>query len=578
MATEEFREMFEESLQQIEPPESGQIITTSVIQVTDKEVVLDVGAKSESRIDLSEFKTAPQVGDELEVLVEKSGLNYIKVSHKRAEERKAFLKVKEAAENEEMNVSAKVAEVIKGGFKVLLENHINAFLPLSQIEIKRVDQPENYLNQTFPVRVLRFEKKGRNLNIVVSRRPILEEEQKKKLEVFYGNLNVGDEVAARVVKINPKSVIVEIDNLETGMIRIGDLSWNRINHPKDIVQENESIKAKVLDIDPEKRNILLSVKDLKEDPWVTFANEHQPGDVVKGEIVKITARSVFARIAEGIDGIIRFEDLSWSRGIKKPEDAVAVNTIVDAQILSMDPEKKRLSLGLKQVMGNPWEDIDEKYPEGKKIQGTITGKQDFGLFIEVEAGIEALLHKNDIDWNLKKINLDEYKIGDKIEAIVLKADPVNRKMSLGIKQLFDNPWQNFISENPKGSRITVPIKEIQEERLIMDLGNEMEGEIFKNQLAKKVENLSEEYKVGDKLEAMVYEVNPGRNILRLSVREMLRKEREKEVAKYMNQEETSEATLGDFFGKNLEMLKNKISSENEKAKEKAEAQETENQG
>lgn len=556
-----FDEMIEESLQQVQAPDAGEIITTSVIQITNEDVVLDVGAKTEARIKKSEFQTVPEIGDEIEVYVEKSGTNYLKLSYKKAQSQKSFIKVKEAA-NDETVLKAKIKEVVKGGFKVLLEGHVEAFMPLSQVSLRRIDNPEEYKGQDVDVKVLRFEKRGRNLNIVVSRRPILEEEQSKKTEELYSRLEVGMELECKVLRLNPKSVIVEIEGIERGLVRLGDLSWDRNNHPKEVVAQDEIIKAKIIELDKEKKKILLSVKDLKEDPWVLFSHNNSVGDKVEGEVVKISPRYVFVRVQEGIEGIVRFEDLSWSRGIKKPEEIVKMGDKISVQILTLDAENKKMSLGIKQVHGDPWADIEVKYPIGKKVKGTITGKQDFGLFVELERGVEALLHKNDIDWTAKNIDLETYQVGDDIEGIVLKLDVERRKISMGIKQLFDNPWKNFVSENPKNSIVKGNVKAIQEDGLVIGFGEEVEGFLPKNQLANKVEDLASEFEVGQELTMMVADVNLNRNQLRLSIREMIRRERDKEVQKYMNvAEDSSEMTLGDFMGNSLDKLKNKISKD-----------------
>ena len=312
MGTEDFKEMLEANLNQSQLPEAGQFITTTVIQVTDKDVVLDIGAKSESRIELSEFETAPNIGDEIEVYVEKSGANYVKVSFKRALEQQAYDKIRDSLNNGSV-VKGKPVEVIKGGFKVMLEGQIQAFMPLSHVDIKRVEKPEIYLNKMYDLKVINFEKKGRNLNIVVSRKPILEVEKAEKIGELYKKLDTGLEVDCTVIKINPKSVIVELEDSVTGLIRIGDLSWDRVEQTSDVVNVGQPVQAKIIDVDKAENRILLSIKDMKKNPWDYFMESHQLGDVVKGEVVKAGNRQVFVRIEEGVEGLIRFEDLSWSQ-------------------------------------------------------------------------------------------------------------------------------------------------------------------------------------------------------------------------------------------------------------------------
>lgn len=561
MGTEDFKEMLEANLNQSQLPEAGQFITTTVIQVTDKDVVLDIGAKSESRIELSEFETAPNIGDEIEVYVEKSGANYVKVSFKRALEQQAYDKIRDSLNNGSV-VKGKLVEVIKGGFKVMLDGQIQAFMPLSHVDIKRVEKPEIYLNKMYDLKVINFEKKGRNLNIVVSRKPILEVERTEKIGELYKKLDTGLEVDCTVIKINPKSVIVELEDSVTGLIRIGDLSWDRVEQTSDVVKVGQQVKAKIIDVDKAENRILLSIKDMKKNPWDYFMESHQMGDVVKGEVVKAGNRQVFVRIEEGVEGLIRFEDLSWSRSLKKPTDVVAENTVVEAKIIGFEEKKKKVLLGLKQIMPDPWDDIDAKYPIGKKVTGKVTGKTEFGVFVEIESGVEALLHKNDIDWQMNKVDLDKYNLGDEIEGIIIKLNKSERRVSMGIKQLFDNPWQNFASEYPKNSRVKGIIKEIQENIIIMTFGEEIEGVLPKNHLNRDQEGGEQRIEPGQELEVMITEINPSKNMLRVSVKEMFRKEKEKELAKYMTAQEeegNTEMTFGDVMGKNLDKLKNKFS-------------------
>ena len=254
----------------------------------------------------------------------------------------------------------------------------------------------------------------------------------------------------------------------TGIIRIGDLSWDRVNLPGDVVKEGQTLSAKIIQINREKKDMLLSLKDLQQDPFKTFITGCAQGQIIEGEVSKFgNNRVVVVKFGEGVEGIIRFEDLTWSRSVRKPEDVVSVGSKVQVKILEIDTEKGRLLLGLKQVQNDPWSNIAEKYPVGKKVKGKITSKKDFGVFIELEEGVEALLHKNDIDRNLKKTDLEQYKEGDEIEGIVTSLNTRDRKIGMGIKQLFDNPWKNFASEYPRGSVVEGKVKEVRENELVL---------------------------------------------------------------------------------------------------------------
>jgi len=550
--TENFKELMEKSLEE-NLVSAGNIIKTSVLKVFQDEVLLDIGTKSETRLDIKEFSSIPNEGDIIEVYIEKVGPNYIKVSHKKALEIKTIEEIKKAYENK-LEIEGKVVEIVKGGYKVLINNTIEAFLPLSQVSLERVDNPEKYKNRLFRLKIVEL-KEGKNgkLNIVVSRKPILEEVKEKKVEKLYDTLKVGDEVNAKIIKINPKSIIVLIDDTETALIRGSDISWDKIDHEK-VFKVGQNIKAKIIEIDKNKKKILLSIKDLREDPWTIFEKTHKEEDIVQAKVIEIGQKHVIVRISEGVTGIIRSEDFSWSSRIKRPSDIVKINDNVKAKILKIDPKKRSIVLGLKQVSKDPWENIEERYPVGKKVKGKIINKQDFGVFLEIEEGVDALLHKNDIDWTISNVDLSKYKEGDTIEVVVLKVDTKNKKIKVGLKQLYDNPWQDFAASYPKGSIVKGIVEKIEDNGITLRYNKDITGFLPKKNLDKKYENINEFCKIGDEIEAMIIEIDPYENKLVVSIRAMIDAERKKELEKYITTSETKNITLGDILGKNIENI------------------------
>ena len=550
--TENFKELMEKSLEE-NLVSAGNIIKTSVLKVFQDEVLLDIGTKSETRLDIKEFSSIPNEGDIIEVYIEKVGPNYIKVSHKKALEIKTIEEIKKAYKNK-LEIEGKVVEIVKGGYKVLINNTIEAFLPLSQVSLERVDNPEKYKNRLFRLKIVEL-KEGKNgkLNIVVSRKPILEEVKEKKVEKLYDTLKVGDEVNAKIIKINPKSIIVLIDNTETALIRGSDISWDKIDHEK-VFKVGQNIKAKIIEIDKNKKKILLSIKDLREDPWTIFEKTHKEEDIVQAKVIEIGQKHVIVRISEGVTGIIRSEDFSWSSRIKRPSDIVKINDNVEAKILKIDPKKRSIVLGLKQVSKDPWENIEERYPVGKKVKGKIINKQDFGVFLEIEEGVDALLHKNDIDWTISNVDLSKYKEGDTIEVVVLKVDTKNKKIKVGLKQLYDNPWQDFAASYPKGSIVKGIVEKIEDNGITLRYNKDITGFLPKKNLDKKYENINEFCKIGDEIEAMIIEIDPYENKLVVSIRAMIDAERKKELEKYITTSETKNITLGDILGKNIENI------------------------
>lgn len=550
--TENFKELMEKSLEE-NLVSAGNIIKTSVLKVFQDEVLLDIGTKSETRLDIKEFSSIPNEGDIIEVYIEKVGPNYIKVSHKKALEIKTIEEIKKAYKNK-LEIEGKVVEIVKGGYKILINSTIEAFLPLSQVSLERVDNPEKYKNRLFRLKIVEL-KEGKNgkLNIVVSRKPILEEVKEKKVEKLYDTLKVGDEVNAKIIKINPKSIIVLIDDTETALIRGSDISWDKIDHEK-VFKVGQNIKAKIIEIDKNKKKILLSIKDLREDPWTIFEKTHKEEDIVQAKVIEIGQKHVIVRISEGVTGIIRSEDFSWSSRIKRPSDIVKINDNVEAKILKIDPKKRSIVLGLKQVSKDPWENIEERYPVGKKVKGKIINKQDFGVFLEIEEGVDALLHKNDIDWTISNVDLSKYKEGDTIEVVVLKVDTKNKKIKVGLKQLYDNPWQDFAASYPKGSIVKGIVEKIEDNGITLRYNKDITGFLPKKNLDKKYENINEFCKIGDEIEAMIIEIDPYENKLVVSIRAMIDAERKKELEKYITTSETKNITLGDILGKNIENI------------------------
>ncbi|HOJ49941.1 MAG TPA: S1 RNA-binding domain-containing protein [Spirochaetota bacterium] len=566
--TENFKELMEKSLGETSALSIGNLVKTSILKVFQDEVLLDIGTKSETRLDINEFDFIPKEGDTIEVYVEKVGPSYVKVSYKKANEIKTLEEIKNAYKNNG-EVEGKVVDLVKGGYKVLINGVVEAFLPLSQVSLDKVENPEKYKGRLFRLKVADL-KEGKNgkINVVVSRKPILEDVKQKKVEKLYSELKVGDEVGAKILKINPKSIIVSIDDIETALIRGSDISWDRVE-PEKIFKVGQNIKAKVIEIDKNKRKILLSIKDLKQDPWISFTETHKEGDVIEGRIVEVGDRFVIVKIKDGVTGIIRADDFSWSTRIKKPSDIVKINDIVSAKILKIDSNKRSIVLGLKQLKQDPWENVEEKYPIGKKVKGKIINKQDFGIFLELEEGIDALLHKNDIDWTISNIDLSKYKEGDTIEVVVIKVEPSKKKIKVGLKQLFDNPWLEFANSYPKGSVVKGKIDKIEDNGIILRFNDTVTGFLPKKHLDKRYDNLNEFYKIGDEIDAMVIELDPYDNKLVLSVRLMIDAERKKELEKYIASSETKNVTLGDILGNKIENItKNKVKKETHKSKEK----------
>ena len=551
---DKFQSQLEESLNNLNSPEEGQIVEGTVIQVTDELVFLDVGCKSEGRLQVSEFAgKLPKIGDKVQVfLIKQFGRNGPEISKTKADAKRIWKDVSQAFKDK-TTISGTISKIVKGGFEVTLSGDIHAFLPISQSDSQKVEKPESLigLESLFYVDRLYTDNKA---NVVVNRRKYLEEQIDKCREEFFNNAKIGDTVKGTVKSFTSFGAFIDLGGFD-GLLHINDMSWGHVARPKDFVKKGQEIELKLIRLDPAEKRINLSLKHFSEDPWIHFEEKFHVNDIVKGKVTKLTDFGAFIELEEGIEGLVHISEFSWTKKINKASDMVKVGDEVECMVLGYDIQAGRVSLGIKQVTENPWDTITEKYPVGTKVSGKVVKITNNGAFVSLEEGIDAFLHADDISWTKKvKHPGSEFSVDQEIEAVVIDCDAESRRIRIGIKQLAENPWKQFADEYKPGSTLEGEITSITDFGVFVKAPNGIEGLVNKANLSESREIPFEEavkkYKVGDKINVYVVDVNIAKEKVAFSVREFKKKQQRDEISQYMsksNNDDDGAYTLGDFI-------------------------------
>jgi small subunit ribosomal protein S1 len=556
LAPEAENQLQEQYVQSLQPIEEGQMIPGRVIEVDDDYVYVDVGYKSEGKIPSNEFDTKPQMGETVYViLVRKEGREGQVIVSKRKADEKIFWKDLRIAFDEHKPVQGTIAHKIKGGYEVDLGNDIRAFLPLSKVDVKRPSENSDYVGVQSSFYIDRLYAKGKT-NIVVSRRDWMEEDIKKRREEFFGQVKIGDTVEGLVKSFTSFGAFVDLGGFD-GLLHINDMSWGHVTRPKDFVKLGESIQLKVIRLEPQEGRINLSLKHFSEDPWNHFEEKYHIGDVVKGKVTKLADFGAFIEIEEGIEGLAHISELSWVRKVKHPREVLKVGDVVETKILNYDIQQGKLSLGLKQVLPNPWDDIDQRYPVGMRMTRKILRASPYALFFEIEEGIDGVMHVDDMSWTKKIRNASSFaKVEEDVEVMVIGIDKERGKVQLGVKQLSEDPWESIARAYPRGSIIAGEITNITDFGFFVKVQGGIEGLVHKlNIVDDRIEPLEAamaKYKVGDAVQAVVTECSPSKQKLSLSLKDYVKRVQREEMDKYIHDESKEETvSLGD-------MLKDKI--------------------
>ncbi len=498
--------MYEGTLQHIE---EGEIVKSRVLRVTDNAVILDVGFKSEGAVPIEEFKDAHLLkeGDEIEVFLENLEDNEgaVVLSKKKADFMRVWERIRVAYENDEP-VEGTLVKKIKGGVVVDLMG-VDAFLPGSQIALRRVPNIDELLGQTYQFKIIKLNKRRRN--IVVSRRVILEAERATKRERLMKELEVGQVRKGVVKNITDFGAFIDLGGVD-GLLHITDMSYGRVSHPSEMVKFGQELEVKILDIDWERERISLGLKQLQAYPWANVAAKYPVGTRVQGKVVSITNYGAFIELEPGIEGLVHISEMSWTRNVRHPSKIVSIGETIEAVVLKVDETEEKISLGMKQTEQDPWMVLPLKYPVGTRISGKVRNLTSFGAFVEIEPGIDGLIHISDMSWTKRVQHPSEVvKKGDTVDVVILNIDADNKRISLGLKQAEEDPWLKIGETYPVGLEIKGHVVRLMDKGVVVDLGNDIEGFVPMSQLGvPDIQTPGDAVKEGQVVVLKVLEVDP----------------------------------------------------------------------
>ena len=541
-----------------------EVVEGEVVYLTDRDAIIDINAKSEGVISLNEFRYNPnlKVGDKVEVLIDvrEDATGQLILSHRKARTIKAWDRVNKA-HDEGTVVNGFVKCRTKGGMIVDVFG-IEAFLPGSQIDVKPIRDYDVYVGKTMEFKIVKINHEFKN--VVVSHKALIEadiEEQKKEI---IGQLEKGQVLEGVVKNITSYGVFVDLGGVD-GLVHITDLSWSRINHPNEIVDLDQKLNVVILDFDEDKTRIQLGLKQLNPHPWEALGKEMKVGDKVKGKVVVIADYGAFIEVAEGVEGLIHVSEMSWSTHLRSAQDFVSVGDEIEAVILTLDREDRKMSLGIKQLTPDPWTDITTKYPVGSNHTGIVRNFTNFGVFVELEEGIDGLIYISDLSWTKKIKHPSEFtNIGDTLEVVVLELDVEGRKLSLGHKQTMDNPWDKYEDDFAVGTKHTAAIDEMVDKGAVINFNEDISAFVPKRHLEKED---GSELKKGEEAEFVIIEFN--KEFKKVVASHMsIHKEEEAKIVKQAakaaaKQAEESKPTLGDANAK-LQEIKDKMEGKKKK--------------
>ena len=532
--TESFAQLFEESLKDLETRQ-GAVVKGTIVAIQKGFVLVDTGSKSESAIPSEEFLNAQgelevQVGDVVDVVLKAvdDGFGETVASRADAKRNEAWI-VLEKAYDEQATVLGLVNGKVKGGFTVEL-NGVRAFLPGSLVDTRPVRDADHLLGKELEFKVIKLDQK-RN-NVVVSRRAVIESESSQDREEVLANLSEGAEVKGTVKNLTDYGAFVDLGGVD-GLLHITDMAWKRVKHPSEIVNVGDEITVKVLKFDKDRTRVSLGLKQLGQDPWAAIAENHPVNSKLTGKVTNLTDYGCFVEILDGVEGLVHVSEMDWTNKNIHPSKVVSLGDTVEVMVLEIDEERRRISLGLKQCKANPWTQFAETHNKGDKVVGKIKSITDFGIFIGLDGGIDGLVHLSDISWNVQgEEAVRNYKKGDEVAAVVLQVDAVKERISLGIKQLEEDPFNNFVAINKKGTVLNAKVVEADAKGAKVELDGGVEGYI-------RAADLTNEVAAGDVIEAKYTGVDRKARIVHLSVRAKDQAEEAAAVATVNKQEDVA---------------------------------------
>ena len=551
-----FAELLEASFARDEVTE-GEIVKGTIISVHKDHVLVDVGFKSEGMVALNEFpmvngQVSVKSGDSVDVLVESKENDYglIVLSKEKADKLKIWDEISAACEHDEV-VEGVIVSRVKGGLSV--DIGVKAFLPGSQVDLRPIRNLDKLIGEKYKFKVIKFNKKRGN--IVLSRRALLEKERDQLKGVTLQKLEEGAVMAGVIKNITEYGAFVDLGGID-GLLHITDMSWGRVNHPSELFQMGDEVTVKVLRFDREQERVSLGLKQIQADPWTSAQSAFPVGVRVKGKVVSLTDYGAFIELVPGVEGLIHVSEMSWTKRVKHPSKVMNIGDEVEAMVLGIDIDNKRISLGMKQIEPNPWHTLNEKYPVGAVIKGQVRNITDFGIFVGIEEGIDGLVHISDLSWTTRVKHPSEmYEKGAEVEAVVLNIDAENERISLGIKQLHEDPWNRIPQSYPRGSRVKSKITKITDFGAFAEIEPGVEGLIHVSEIADEhVDDPRKFLKVGDEKDVMIIDIDADDRKIGLSIKAVSKAEQGVDYRAYLT-------TAGGGMGTLADALKGKLKRE-----------------
>ena len=547
-----FEELFENSQynQNIKP---GQIIEANVINITADHAVLSAGLKSESFVNINQFKSSDgelevNIGDKVKVVIEEieDGEGQTRLSRQKAKNEATWAKLISATESGEI-ITGLIQNRIKGGFMVLIDD-VTAFLPGSLVDVRPVRETQYLEGTTSEFKVVKADKTSNN--IVVSRKAALLGDSEENRGEMLSKLNEGDVVEGIIKNLTDYGAFIDLGGLD-GLLHITDISWKKIKHPSELLNIAEKIQVKIISIDNEKNRVSLGLKQLEDDPWDDLIKNYEIGMKAACTISNITDYGLFMEIDDGIEGLVHVSEIDWTNNNPNPHKLANVGDQVEVMILGIDKEKRRVSLGIKQCLPNPWTDFADQHKENQTIKGKIKSITDFGIFVELNGGIDGLVHISDVSWESDEdIDLSAYKKSDEIETMILAIDSNKQRISLGIKQLDNDPFQEYLANYPKNSTVTGVISEVDERNALVSLAEKVNGLLNISEVSRdKVEDMRSSFRPNDEIEAKIVGYDKKNRTIKLSIKAKEETEEKEALETYKKDEKEniSKTSLGDLL-------------------------------
>jgi small subunit ribosomal protein S1 len=496
----------------------GSIVKGRILEIRPREVLVDIGYKSEGVISINEFEDIQslEVGDEVDVLLERleNDEGMVILSKEKAAYRQNWNKIAAVFQGDGL-IKGKVKSVVKGGLMVNIG--VEAFLPASQIDIVPPKDLQQFVGNTYDFKIVKINDDRRN--VVLSRRELIEQERSEKRQKFLEGVNVGDKVKGTVKNLTDFGAFIDLDGMD-GLLHITDMTWGRLGHPSELVKVGQPLEVVVLDINKEKERVSLGLKQTQKNPWDQIEERFPAGQKVKGKITNLVPYGAFVELEEGVEGLIHVSELSWTKRIMRPSDILTVGQEVEAVVLGVNKEEQKISLGLRQLEPNPWDEIEKKFTIGSRVKGKIRNMTAYGAFVELDEGIDGMIHVSDLSWTRKVNHPSEvFKKGDEVEAEVIDIDKTNQRISLGIKQLSDDPWKNIDQKYKIGDLVKGKVTKLASFGAFVQLADDIDGLVHISQLSEDhVAKVKDVLKVGQEVEARVIKVDKVERRIGLSIK------------------------------------------------------------